>query len=451
MAERADAPRLFATGMTAGLALVGIAAVAERAVFTGILNFDDAYRIVASFSSMHLGGGYVGAYVAMALPFAFAIATRRGSARIAATGIAVVGIYALVVTFARAAYGSAVVASAVLALGWLALSRKGAPSLTLALPSALLAVGLGVIVLAAADTRAMEERLAQLVPDLAWRETLWGRGLAARRPGIAAALLGSGSGTYARLLRATEPPDQRAGNFALRDDGARRVLAMEAGLPLYLGQKVSLAPDRIYRIAFSLRSPDGGTIEAELCEKLLLYSSNCVDIDVEAPADGTWRHFEGTIPTMGMLHILRLGVLHRPLELSFNLLDPGTHAALADISLSDRDGRAYVVNGNFAEGLARWFVTDDYHTVWRIENQYLMTFFEGGVLGMAALLLVAVAGLDGAGRGIRAGEAMAPAFAAALAAALASALFDCQLDVPRLGALFYLVSFMAMAMGQRRA
>ncbi len=350
IALNGDAPRLFAAGMTAGLALVAAAALAERAVFTGILNFDTAYRIVASFSSMHLGGGYVGAYAAMALPFALALATRRGFARVIAAGAAAGGVYTLVVTFARAAYGSAIVSSIVVALGWLALRRKGAPSLTLALPAALLAAGLGVIALAAADARAMEKRLAQLVPDLAWREDLWSAGLATRRPGVAAALLGSGSGTYARLLRATMAPDQRAGNLVLREDGKGRMLALEAGLPLYLGQKVALAPDRIYRIAFSLRSPDGGTIEASLCEKMLLYSSNCVDIDVEAPSDGTWRRFAGAIPTTGMLRVLRLGVLHRPLELSFTLLDPGTHAGLADISLSDPDGRELACQRQFPAG-----------------------------------------------------------------------------------------------------
>jgi len=451
LAERADAPRLLAAGMTAGLALVVAAAVAERALFTGILNFDTPYRIVATFSSMHLGGGYIGAYVAMALPFALALATRRGWGRIVAAGVAAGALYTLIVTFARAAYGSAVVASAVLTLGWLALRRKTAQSLALALPLALLAAGLLVIALAAIDASYMEGRIAQLVPDLAWREELWSAGLAARRPGAAAILFGSGSGTYARLLRARLPPDERGGNFVLRRDGKRTVLALDAGLPLYLGQKVVLARDSVYRLAFSLRSSDGGVVEADLCEKMLLYSANCREIDVPAPRDGSWRRVEGALPTTDMLRIARLGFVHRPVELAFSLRDAGTHAELADISLADPSGREVLANGDFHDGLARWFATDDIHTVWRIENQYLMTFFEGGVLGVAAFLLVAVAGLFGAGRAIRAGETMAPAFAAALAATLASALFDCPLDVPRLAALFYLVAFAAMTMGDARS
>ena len=82
LAERANATRLFGAGMAAGLALVAMAALRERLLFPGILNFEDDYRIVATFSSMHFGGGYVGVYAAMALPFAFAPrAACRGARR----------------------------------------------------------------------------------------------------------------------------------------------------------------------------------------------------------------------------------------------------------------------------------------------------------------------------------------------------------------------------------
>ena len=42
------------------LALVAAATLAERVAFTGILTFDSEYRVVATFSSMHLGGGHIG-------------------------------------------------------------------------------------------------------------------------------------------------------------------------------------------------------------------------------------------------------------------------------------------------------------------------------------------------------------------------------------------------------
>jgi hypothetical protein len=447
-AERADAPRLFAAGMVAGLALVSAAAIVERAVFTGLMDFARPYRIVATFSSMHLGGGYVGVYAAMALPFALAFAAWRGLPRLAAAAVTAGAIYTLVVTFARAAYGSAVVASAVLASGWIALWRKGARSLPLVLPAALIVAGVAVIALAALDARFMEYRLATAAPDMAWREALWRDGLAVREPGLAAALLGSGSGSFARRLRATLPPQDRAGNFVLREDGGRRVLALAGGLPLYITQRVPIAPPHEDHLSFALRSPDDGTVGVALCENMMLYSTNCRSTEATAPADGTWGRFAATIDTAGMGRIVRLGVLRRPVELSLYVTEPGRHVELADIALADSAGREVLANGDFSRGLARWFYSDDYHTVWRIENQYLMTFFEGGALGLAAFLLVAVAGLRGATRALARGDMMAPAFAASLAAFLASALFDCPLDVPRLSALFYLTAFAAMGMGE---
>ncbi len=126
LATRADAARLFAAGMATGLALVGAAALYERLLFPGALDFAGVYRIVATFSIMHLGGGYVGVYTAMALPFALAAAVERRRAvsrRRRSPLTTVLGLYTLIVTFARAAYGSAVAGCAVLAFGWLRARR----------------------------------------------------------------------------------------------------------------------------------------------------------------------------------------------------------------------------------------------------------------------------------------------------------------------------------------
>ena len=75
-----------------------------------------------------------------------------------------------------------------------------------------------------------------------------------------------------------------------------------------------------------------------------------------------------------------------------------------------------------------------------------MTLFEEGALGLGALMLFTGIAFAGAWR---ARDAMAPAFAAALASFLASAVFDCPLEVPRLGALFYLIAVAAMALGEK--
>ena len=60
--EHGDAALLFGVGMLVGLALVGIAALAERTAFTGLADIHSDFRITATFSSMHVGVEHIGAY-----------------------------------------------------------------------------------------------------------------------------------------------------------------------------------------------------------------------------------------------------------------------------------------------------------------------------------------------------------------------------------------------------
>jgi hypothetical protein len=68
---------------------------------------------------MHIGGGHIGAYIAMALPFLLVFLLRpRPAAIFALLGIALCSGYALVVSYARAAYASALVSVFTACAGW---------------------------------------------------------------------------------------------------------------------------------------------------------------------------------------------------------------------------------------------------------------------------------------------------------------------------------------------
>ncbi len=449
--EREDALNWLAAGMTAGLALVAAAAMAERAVFTGPFDFRTVYRIVATFSSMHFGGGYIGVYVAMALPFLFVLPPwRRGAGVVVALGVATGALYTLVVTFARGAYGSAVIASVVVALGGIyAARRRGEGLRALVLPLLLLVAVGAIAATAATDARFMVRRLDRTLPDLDIRLAEWRAGLALDDGGPRAALFGMGLGSYARVVLARRPGGRFPTNIALHRADGREFLRVQAGLPLYLGQKVRVAPRSLYRVSATLRghaASDG--LIVLLCEKLLLYSVNCESVALGPTAPGRWQRVSGLIPS-GAIGRRRVFGLGRPVELSLFVPEPGAALDIADVRFEDRAGNALVANGDFADGLAYWFATDDDHAIWRIENQYLMTFFEEGALGLAAFLLLAAAAFAAALRATRRGHPIAPALAAAIAAFLASSLFDCTTEVPRLGALFYLVAFAALALEAR--
>ena len=296
MRTRRDTIAWFGAGMLTGLVLVTLAALAERAVFPGFADFTTAYRVVGTFSSMHVGGGHIGAYIAMALPFLLVCLLQpRALTLLAMFSVAICASYALVVTFARAAYAAAVIGMAAASMGWVWAGRRCQKSAFLAavLSAVPLLLVCGVII-SALDTRFMAKRLQSVAGDFAFRENNWTSGLKLRDDGIFTALFGMGLGTYPRVVLARQPDGRFPTNFVVEHDGAYRLLSLRAGLPTYLGQKVSIEPGRQYRLFVSLRSPDGkGALSISLCEKMLLYSANCRVASVPAPQPRGLGAFRG--------------------------------------------------------------------------------------------------------------------------------------------------------------
>ncbi len=449
MRTRGDAMAWLGAGMIAGLLLVAAATIAERATFTGLFDFTTGYRVVGTFSSMHVGGGHIGAYIAMALPFLLVCLFRpRPLTLLAMFVVAICAGYALVVTFARAAYAAALVATFAGCLGWAWAARRGDKgSVRSAVFSALPLLLVGVIVIAALDTRVMTKRLQTVAPDLIYRESNWTGGLGLRDDSFFTALFGMGLGTYPRVVLARKPDGRFPTNFVVEHDGAYPFLTLRAGLPVYLGQKVAIEPGWQYRLFVSLRSPDGkGALSISVCEKLLLYSTNCRDATFRPRSPGIWEDFGVVISGAGLEEDVVVGWLQRPVEVAFFDPVPDSTIEVGHIRMFDPRDRNMLANGDFSRGIERWYFTDDQHRIWRIHNQYLMSLFEGGLLGLVSFILLAAAAVAGAVRAMAQGNRMAAAVAASLLAFLCSSVFDCLLEAPRLSALFYIVVFTGLGM-----
>jgi hypothetical protein len=136
-------------------------------------------------------------------------------------------------------------------------------------------------------------------------------------------------------------------------------------------------------------------------------------------------------------------------ELALVDLVQGTALDIGHVRFLDPQGRDLLANGDFSHGTERWFFTDDDHLVWRVENQYLMNFIEGGAVGLAAFVLLAGAALVGAARGMARGDSIAACVAGALAGFLVCATFNSLLDAPRLATMFYLIAFCGLEMLSR--
>jgi hypothetical protein len=171
---------------------------------------------------------------------------------------------------------------------------------------------------------------------------------------------------------------------------------------------------------------------------VLLYSDNCRGPRMPLDRSAHWATLHTAIPSDGLGTRAVFDLVRRPVELSLSGLQ-GHTIEVRDISLADDQGNPLLVNGGFADGLDRWIFTDDSHVSWRMLNQYLMLFFETGILGVVAYGAVAVVAMAGGLRALRRGDVAGAAVTGAVAAFLVAGLFDNVLEAPRVATLFFLV------------
>ena len=364
-------------------------------------------------------------------------------------GIAIGAGYVLVVTFAPAACAATLISTLTAGLGWAwaARHRRSETASALALSALLLPLTIGGIVVAAVSGGFMTEQLRTVASDLADREGNWSGGLALPDSSPATALFGMGLGTYPRIGIARKPDQRFPTNFVVAQDGGYHFLSIYTGLPTYLGQKVPVRPDQQYRLFVALRSPDGkGALSVILCEKMLLYSANCRDTPFRSHLAGTWEDFGAEISSAGLDEDGILLWFKRPVELDLFDPVPGSTIEIGHIRMLDPQGHDILVNGDFSRGTERWYFTDDARLIWHVKDQYFMSLFEGGALGLASFVLLAGTALTGAVRAMARGDQIAAAVAAALVAFVLSGVFDYLLEVPRLATLFYLIAFCGLTM-----
>ena len=441
--EHGDAALLFGVGMLVGLALVGIAALAERTAFTGLADIHSDFRITATFSSMHVGGGHIGAYLAFAMPFMVVCLLRpRLWTLVSLILLLPLSGYTLAVTFARTAYVAAFSSMVTTGCGWtVALHRRG--NRWGWLGGTLIGGTVVIAVIAGLNTGFMRSRMSTIWPDLATREGNWSGGLGLRDPGLATFLLGMGTGSYPRVAALRSPPDQQPGTYVVRHDGGETYLATMFGLRLYFGQKVPVAHDTTYTVMFDMRAPVPGTsLAVSLCSKLLLYSADCHSLSQAASQSEVWQHVAA--PLRSPVQRERLPA---PVELSF-ATSAGVVLDLAHVQLVGPDGRNVVVNGDFANGTARWFFTSDNHLAWRMKDAYLATWFEGGLAwGVRASAVARDCASVVPPTRSRRGDPMGAPIAGAMLAIFLCGIFDNVFEAPTVALLFDLVAMLGLTLG----
>jgi O-antigen ligase len=123
----------------------------------------------------------------------------------------------------------------------------------------------------------------------------------------------------------------------------------------------------------------------------------------------------------------------------------GSAAAIDNVVLTGDGAANLLLNGDFAHDLAGWFPSaQQYFVPWHIDNLYLETLIEQGIIGVAAYGLLigsALAGLlSTRGRRLPAAPFLAGSLVGTLVLGLVSSLFD----VPRVAALFLFVACLSL-------
>jgi hypothetical protein len=291
---------------------------------------------------------------------------------------------------------------------------------------------------------AMQRRYASSERDLAVRTNHWIDALRIMDHGPANLLWGMGLGSYPRLYFMRSGEGITPSYQSLRAEQGNTYIALAVGTPLYLEQVVSLEPGRRYHYSVKARSGDlDAQLSIPICEKWMLYSRRCVWNEVTVgDTGGQWRQFSGSF-TSGRLGVQVHGAA-RLLKLSLFSEAEGSSVEFDDISLKDDAGHELLHNGDFGKGMDYWFISNDEHRPWHLENTWLQLAFEQGVFGLAAfgaLLLCAAATLW---RRLRTGDPFAVVLAASLAAFLPLSLLDSVFDFPRMSLLAFLILLNAL-------
>ncbi len=433
--------RLLALGMGLGLLGVGLVGAWERWLYTGLGEDGRAYRIVATFSSMHTGGGHIEAWLVAALPFLWLGAFRLRDLALAGP-LAILTAYVTLYTVSR---GGVLAMGVVLALllaasvrvVWRAgVLRFAAPVALLLAVATVLAVGL--------SGGYFQQRLSTVGQDWQTRVEHWQRALGMMDDGIVAGLFGMGPGSFPRVWLARGPLDNQPATYGFATDKGNIWLRLGAGETLYYAQRVPARADQTYRLSLNVRSDaDQARIDTPLCEKQLLNSRRCVWFGFDVPGDGQWH---GITHTFSSGEVGGRGLFdHLPTEFVLRHAGRGGVIEVDDVQLLDEAGRNLLCNGDFSHGADCWFFKTHSHLPWHIKNLWVHLYFELGALGLALFAGLSLLALARLSRAAWRGEKAAWVLLASLAGLLTVGMFDSLLDAPRLAIL--LVAFTLLGAG----
>lgn len=288
------------------------------------------------------------------------------------------------------------------------------------------------------------ERLGSVTEDLRTRQRHWQNVAGMVHDSAFSPWIGMGMGSFPRTYYWHNPGDELPPSIRFPIEGENRYLSLNPGIYsrgygelLRVLQHIELHPSTVYRLELDVRrATKTSFVHLGICERLLLYPQNCVNLPVPLnSAIGRWQHYQVAFDS-GMLGS-EPWYARPPVQLEL-AVDGGPGAIDFDNISLEEAGKQILLNGSFSSANNYWFFSSDrYHLPWHIKNLMLNIYFEMGWIGVFFFSLWMVMTLLSLRRFRQ--KNMAIIFGAAISGFMVVGLFDSLIDVPRLALLFFLV------------
>lgn len=291
----------------------------------------------------------------------------------------------------------------------------------------------------------MGERFSTSSKDLDGRLSHWNLSLSMLQTPLDNAF-GKGLGRYPANYFFAIPESRFPGTYQIIGEGEEGVLSlvgarhpMSFGDVFRVSQRLGLDAVGPFEVTLKIRPKTDVSIHAEVCEKHLLYTAGCAIGRASAKgSDGGWQ--VARIKLIGPL--LSGGPWYAPRIKMFSLAVGNTSgsADIDDVTLTGPDGRNLLANGDFSNGMQRWFFSSDRdHMPWHAKNLLVNVLFDQGYVGLTIFLLIIATALWRLNLGKARQYEFAPYFSAAIIGFLVVGIFDSLIDVPRLGLIWFLL------------
>lgn len=297
----------------------------------------------------------------------------------------------------------------------------------------------------------MSERFSTGGKDLGGRQAHWqlGRDML-QTP--ADWWLGKGLGRFPANHFLAGDPSQHPGDYRLVTEGDNSFVTLTGGLHsngwgelFRVSQRVS-PPGRSAVVTAKVRADKDVQLHLEVCEKHLLYNQGC--LIAQAPVKGKkgeWQDLrvalKGEGAGRGSWYAPKLIVFSVAMETTGGLVN------IDNLALTGADAQQLLGNGDFSDGMARWFFSSDrHHMPWHIKSMYMNVLFDQGIVGLALWGLLVAGAVWRTTVGSARNHPLAPALTASLLGFAVVGLFDSLLDVPRVAWLFYLLVLIALTL-----